>query len=104
MSTFIQKLFRGEVPIPRRDADLCKGWWSDVAVTRRIRKVLGVTETMPKNFGGEFNVDGRYVVVFRSGRTPKGGLLRTYIEANDGRLVPAGRLTQAVCPLRRKRR
>jgi len=71
-------------------------------ITNRIRSVLGLTDTIPPDFEGTFNVDGHRVVIYKSRGAPGGGLIRTYIELN-GRLVPVGRLAQA-CGLMLRRR
>ena len=86
-------------PLP---ADLC-----DPSLRRgpdllaRVRARLGVTDTMPRNFQGTFNLDGHKVVVFPSGGTPmltrkRRFFHRVFFDVN-GRLVPVGRVQQALC-------
>ncbi len=86
-------------PLP---ADLC-----DPSLRRgpnlldRVRARLGVTSTMSRNFQGTFNLDGHKVVVFPSRGTPALTRKRLYFHRVffnvDGRLVPVGRVQQALC-------
>lgn len=99
-----RRKFEGREPLPRTDAEICTGW-GDLDITRRVRRVLGFDvhgPKMPKDFHGQFDVDGRRVVVYRSGEAPK-RLLRMYMETDEGRLVPVGRVHQAVCGVRGRR-
>lgn len=85
--------------IPSRDKLLCSGIL--VNVSDRVREVLNLPSKLPKDLKGEFIVDGRRVVIYPSSQTPTHrsgrGTNRIYITNNEGRLVPAGRLKQAVC-------
>lgn len=78
------------------------------SITQRVRWVLGVTTTMPKDFSGEFEVDGHTVVAFKSGETPldkKGKRYnhRLFFKLPDGKLLPVGRAHQAATNKRNQR-
>jgi hypothetical protein len=85
----------------------CKWDWSNS--TRRIYQALGVSGTkVPATLHGRFKVDGWNIVVKRGtkGGARKTATHRIFVD-HGGRLIPAGRLRQAACPitkLRAKRR
>jgi hypothetical protein len=94
----------GGTPIPKRDTELCSGgpFTFPINITSRVRRVLGLGTgtTLPANFATETVIDGRRVIIKKS--TPGSSIHRMFIETNDGRMVPTGRLRQAVCPRRSK--
>lgn len=66
---------------------------------KRIYAVIGAKgTTVPKNLHGEWTIDGWHVVVKRAGSKAKGGKPRIFVQY-EGRLVPAGRVRQALCRL-----
>jgi len=98
------------IPLP---PNLCVSHYD---VTRRVRKVLGISDRMPKNFKGKFKVDGHTVVVFPSvggDKKPGGGgkrlkvqgrkyaLHRMFFLLTGGRLIPTGRVRQFCIEKRR---
>lgn len=79
--------------------------WSYATGTSRIRQALGFSSTkMPATFHGTFKVDGWKVVVKRGkkGAAQKTATHRIFVD-HGGRLVPAGRVKQALCPITRLR-
>ena len=72
----------------------CKWSWHS---TTDLYRALGVKGTkIPKGMHGEWNIDGWRVVVKRSGPEARGGKPRVFVKHN-GKLVPAGRVRQALC-------
>jgi hypothetical protein len=74
----------------------CEWRWSS---TTRIRQALGFESTkIPASFHGRFKVDGWDIVVKRGkkGAPRKTAEHRIYVN-HGGRLVPAGRVQQALC-------
>jgi hypothetical protein len=106
LSTFALHPRSGGIPIPKSDVEFCtkRGRYD---VTARVRRVIGLgpfATTLPKDLSLETVVDGRRVVIKKSGKTGE-KKHRMFIETNSGKLVPTGRLHQAVCsPERRYRR
>jgi len=67
--------------------------------TSRIRQALGFSSTkVPATFHGTFKVDGWTIVIKRgkAGAAQKSAAHRIYVD-HGGRLVPAGRVRQALC-------
>jgi len=71
-------------------------WWA----TDRIYQQLGIEgRRVPPNMHGEFKIDGWNVVVKRSAaKGSRSGKPRIFVR-NNGDLVPAGRVRQALCQL-----
>lgn len=73
--------------------------WTFNTGTPRIRQALGFQSSkMPADFHGVFKVDGWKVVIKRGtkGAKQKTAAHRIFID-HGGRLVPAGRVHQALC-------
>jgi len=75
----------------------CNWQWD---ANQRVYEALGLdykSKTIPKSLHGTFKVDGWRVVVKRSEPRKSGtGKHRVFIES-EGRLVPLGRVRQALC-------
>lgn len=82
--------------------------------TTRVREALGIKGTkLPRDMHGEFRIDGWQVVVKRGPakrsagswrgreRFAKSAKHRIFVRV-DGRLIPVGRVYQALCPLHTK--
>lgn len=94
---------QGEAPLPEKLSALRTEGWASYDVTRRVRAVIGITATIPKDFSGTFSVDGHTVRVFRNGETPLKSLKpghsrryrhRVFFKMEDGQLIPVGRIAQ----------
>ena len=73
--------------------------WAFNTGVPRIRQALGFESSkIPASFHGTFKVDGWNVVIKRGkkGEKRKTAAHRIFID-HGGRLVPAGRVTQALC-------
>ena len=86
-------------PLP---ADLCAYKWGGNGIANRVYRVLGAGagRKLPAGLKGKFNVDGHTVYVFKSRKTPKLSRKKRYFHRMffriDGRLVPTGRVQQAL--------
>jgi hypothetical protein len=77
--------------------------WEWDTGTSRIRQALGFKNSkIPADFHGTFKIDGWKVVIKRGtkGAQRKTAAHRIFID-NGGRLIPAGRVNQALCRVSR---
>lgn len=83
--------------MPRRlPGNPCEWRWDSTA---RIYQVIGAQvrgKKLPKTLHGRFKVDGWTIVVKRGGGSGRTAKTRMFVDF-DGRLVPAGRVRQALC-------
>ena len=86
--------------MPKLPSSPCQ--WKGTNPMQRIYAALGVdpkSRVVPKTLHGEWTVDGWRVVVKRSApKSYHSGKPRIFVR-HDGRLVPAGRVRQALCAL-----
>lgn len=80
-------------PLP---ADLCEVADAWPTLTSKVRYKLGLGDgkTLPANMQGRFNIDG-HVVVVRPSASPR--LRHRVLFEVNGRLIPTGRVHQALC-------
>lgn len=84
-------------PLP---SDPCK--WSQTATERIYAKLGAENRTLPRTLKGRFNIDG-WTIIVKPGWSPplaaqgKSSKPRLFVEVEKGRLVPAGRVAQALC-------
>jgi hypothetical protein len=84
---------------PRLTPDLCD-YPRGNSVTYRVYDVLGIPgNTIPRGMQGRFNVDGHTVVVKAAGprRHRRSGFSHRMFFDVNGRLIPVGRVHQALC-------